>query len=250
MRKSTAKSPSSGLITWLKGDSGLCGRIALSWALAGGLTMQALLVISSLVGSPGAMSLPLTATLFFVMGAAGGFTHGVLVGMAGRASGVCLSEALRGVEAGVLWAIPTLVAGWVAALWMSMTSLALTLARPSVLLVVLAGWTVCILSCVWALREARAGIRYAMMRWPERRPGAPLVVLTFVVLVVAFVWLRPELWFTDLRVSGLGAVILAAGATFWIALPLEILVLHFLHQWRADSPIWDSVDPSQAGGPS
>ncbi len=206
--------------------------------------MQALLVISSLSGSPGAVSLPLTSTLFFVMGAAGGFTHGVLVGIAGRATGVRLSQALRGVEAGVLWAVPTLLVGWVAALWISMTSLALTFTRPSLLLVVIAGWTVCILSCVWALAEARAGLRYAMMRWPERRPGAPLVAITFVVLMVAFLWQRPELWFTDLRVSGLGAVVLAAGATFWIALPAEVLVLHLLHQWASDSRIWESADPS------
>ena len=87
MTPSTAQDSSSGFLTWLKGDSGLCGRIALSWALAGGLTMEALLVVAAfLSGSPDVSALPVTATLWFAVGAAGGFTHGVVVGIAGRAS--------------------------------------------------------------------------------------------------------------------------------------------------------------------
>lgn len=237
----------TGFFSWLKGDSGLCGRIALSWALAGGLSMEALLVLAAfLSGAPDAPSLPFTASLFFLVGAVGGFVHGVLVGIAGRSTGVCLGEALRGVEAGAIWAIPVLFAGWVAALWISMTSLAVALARPAMVTMVAVGWLACLAACIWALAEARAGLRNAVERWPERRPGVPLVVMTFAILVVAFLWLRPEIWFTDLRVSAVGALVLAAGATIWIALPIEVFVLHLLHRWRSDSPVWEASHPHQA----
>lgn len=246
MATPTQTAKPSGFLTWLKGDSGLCGRIALSWALAGGLSMEALLVIAAfLSGVPDAPSLPFTATLFFLVGAAGGFVHGVLVGIAGRSSEVCLADALRGVEAGAFWAIPALFVGWVAALWISWTSLAFALGTPSVVVMVVVGWIVAVAACLWALVEARTGLGYAMARWPERRPGVPLVILTFATLVVAFLWRRPEIWFTDLRVSAVGALVLAVGATVWIALPIEVFVLHFLHQWQSDSPVWDGGEPQR-----
>ena len=87
--------------------------------------------------------------------------------------GAPLTDALRGLEACVLWAIPTLVVGWTAALWISMTPVAFMPSRPWMVAAVLIGWTICIAASLWALVEARTGLRHAMSRWPERRPGAP-----------------------------------------------------------------------------
>ncbi|MDT8340955.1 MAG: hypothetical protein RQ751_05535 [Longimicrobiales bacterium] len=202
--------------------------------------MEAVLVAAAYSsGSPDAASLPFTATMFFLAGAGGGLLHGVLVGAAGRPPGITLAQAIRAIEAGAVWAIPALIVAWIAALWVSMTSIALELRRPSMLFCVALGWMVVVASGAWALAEARRGIGHAMERWPERRPGGFLVAVTFVVLPAAFVWRRPEIWFTDLRVSAVGAVILAMGATIWLAVPVLILVLHFLHHWRAESPIWE-----------
>lgn len=232
-----------GFLDWLKGDAGLAGRLALSWSLAGGLSMEVVLVAAAfLSGNPDAPSVPFTATLFFVLGAAGGFFHGALVGVAGRAPNVQLSESFRGVEAAAFWAIPVLLIGWVAALWISMTSVAVALAQVGMIFSVLVGWIACLVACSWALLEAQKGLAYAMQRWPERRPGGPLVAVTFATLVVTFVWYRPEIWFTDLRVSVVGALVLALGATVWIALPTTVFILHFLHHFTAENPIWG---PSQ-----
>lgn len=239
MMSPNRSTPTPGFFEWLKGDRGLSGRLALSWSIAGGLTMEVALVAASfLSGSPDAPALPFTASLFFAMGAAGGFLHGALVGIAGRPPYVRLGVAWRAVAAGALWAIPFLLVGWVAALWISMTSVALALGRIGMIATAVAGWVACMVACSWALLEAKDGLTHAMRRWPERRPGGPLVVATFSALVVMFVWFRPEIWFTDLRVSVVGALILAVGATVWIVLPVTVLVLHLLHKWTSTSPIW------------
>ena len=231
---------------WLKGDPGLPGRLALSWSIAGGLTMEVALVAAAfLSGTPDAPALPFTAGMFFVTGAAGGFLHGALVGIAGRPPYVRLRVAWRAVVAGALWAIPCLMVGWVAALWISMTSVALALGRIGMIAAVVAGWIACMVACSWALLEAKDGLAHAMRRWPERRPGGPLVVATFSALVVLFVWYRPEIWFTDLRVSVLGALILSVGATVWIVLPVIVLVLHLLHKWTSTSPVWGLEPPPE-----
>lgn len=231
-----------GFIDWMRGDAGIAGRLALSWSLAGGLTMEVVLVVAAfLSGTPDAPSLPFTATVFFLIGAAGGFFHGGLVGVAGRAAHVTRGQALRAVGTAALFAIPLLLMGWVAALWISMTSVALTVRGLGMIFMVVLGWIGCLLACSWGLVEARTGLAYAMRRWPERRPGGPLVVITFAVLLVTFVWYRPEIWFTDLQVSAVGALVLALGATVWIALPVTVFVLHFLHKWTARSGIWDVV---------
>jgi hypothetical protein len=107
------------------------------------------------------------------------------------------------------------------------------------------GWLVFLALGAWATVEGLEGLRGAMIRWPERRPGVPLVLTVFVTLLALFVWRRPEIWFTDLRVSALGAAFLALGATVWIALPVVVFVLHFLHQWRSGHSIWEGD-----GGPA
>ncbi|UCC26952.1 MAG: hypothetical protein JSU98_07550 [Gemmatimonadales bacterium] len=225
---------------WLKGPEGLAGRLALSWSIAGGLSMVAMLVLAAfLSGSPESAYVPFTVSVYFLVGAAGGFIHGALVGAAGRPPSVSISAAVRGLEAAGLWAIPGLAAAWVAGLWVSMTGMAASEAAPPLIATIVGGWLILAVAAGWALAEAAEGLRYAMQRWPERRPGRVLVLLTFATLLIVFLWQRPEIWFTDLRVSAVGAIILAFGATVWIALPVLVLALHFLHQWSAESPVWE-----------
>lgn len=207
--------------------------------------MVVLLVIAAfLAGDPGAAGLPFTATAFFVVGAAGGFLHGALVGVAGRPPEVELQRAFVGIEVAAFAAIPLVVACWIGAIWISMTAMAFNAGQTGMVLGAGAGWLLALGVGLWAAVEGLAGFRWALKRWPERRPGLPLVILTFALLLVVFVTRRPEIWFTDVRVSTLGAVILSLGATVWIALPLLGVTLHFLHRWRSGSPIWDqAADP-------
>ncbi|HSM07209.1 MAG TPA: hypothetical protein VK858_21455 [Longimicrobiales bacterium] len=202
--------------------------------------MEAVLVAAAMVSdSPNAAADPVAATLFFVAGVIGGFVHGALVGVAGRPRAVPLSTAIRGIEFAAVAMIPVGVVAWGAALWISMTATSMASGRTTLMAATAVGWLVLLASLAWAAAEGAAGLRCAMVRWPERRPGVPLVLLVFVTLLIAFVLWQPELWFTDLRVSPLGAAFLALGATVWIALPLVVFVLHFLHQWHSGSSIWD-----------
>lgn len=202
--------------------------------------MVAVLVAAAVLsGSPAAASDPVAASLFFVAGVVGGFVHGALVGVAGRPAGVPLATAIRGIEFAVFATIPVGAVAWGAALWISMTATSIASGRPILVAATAVGWLVLLASLAWAAVEGAAGLHCAMVRWPERRPGVPLVLLVFVTLLIAFILWQPEIWFTDLRVSPLGAAFLALGATVWIALPLVVFVLHFLHQWRSGSSIWD-----------
>jgi len=231
---------STGPLGWFRGGGGLAGRIALSWSLAGGLSMEAILVAATVLsGSGDAAADPVTVTLFFLVGAVGGFVHGALVGVAGRPPEVELATALRGIEAAAVTAVLLGVGAWGAALWISMTPTAVAGGRPGFVAATGMGWLIFLGVAAWAAVEGLAGLRGVMVRWPERRPGVALVLTVFVTLLALFVWRRPEIWFTDLRVSALGAAFLALGATIWIALPVVVFVLHFLHQWRSGHSIWE-----------
>ncbi len=233
---------------WVMGDEGLAGRLALSWSLAGGLSMVAVLVAAtSLSGAPTSAADPVAATLFFVAGVVGGFVHGALVGVAGRPEGVPLTAAIRGIEFAAFAALPLGAVAWGAALWISMTATSMSSGRPTLLAATAVGWLILVGSLAWAAAEGVAGLRCAMIRWPERRPGVPLVLLVFATLLVAFILWQPEIWFTDLRVSRLGAAFLALGATVWIALPIVVFVLHFLHEWRFGGSIWDGTEHLHKG---
>jgi hypothetical protein len=56
-----------------------------------------------------------------------------------------------------------------------------------------------------------------------------LVAATFAALLVTFVADRPVLWGMQLRVTELGAVLLAAFATLWIGGPVVTVALHAVH---------------------
>jgi hypothetical protein len=54
--------------------------------------------------------------------------------------------------------------------------------------------------------------------------------VVFAVLVTRFLASPPEIWFTQFRVTTAGAVILAFGASVWIALPVMIALLGLAHR--------------------
>lgn len=238
--------PSSG---WLIGEPGLAGRVALSWALAGGLTMEAVLVLAALLsGTRAATSDPLAATFFFVVGVAGGFIHGALVGVVGRPDDVSVARAVRSVERSAVVTVPLAVLVWGAALWIALTTAEIARSRLDLLAAMGVGWFVLVGVVLWALWEGRCALRHTLERWPlGRRGGLTLAVVTVGVLV-SFVWWRPEIWFTDARTTGLGAAILALGVTVWFALPILVLGIHLLHRWSTRPGPSREAGTSDGGG--
>jgi hypothetical protein len=193
--------------------------------------MEAILVLAALLAhTPASTSDPLAATFFFVLGVLGGFVHGAMVGVIGRPDRVGLSRAVRSVERAAVVLAPLAVLAWGAALWISLTSTEVTASRPTLLVAVGAGWVILTGATVWALWEARAALRHALARWPIRGMGRTALLLVSATLMVTFVWWRPEIWFTDIRTTALGAAFLGLGVTIWFALPAVMLGLHFLRR--------------------
>ena len=217
--------------TWLLGEPGLAGRVALSWALAGGLTMEAILVLAAILsGTRAATSDPLAATFFFLVGVVGGFVHGALVGVVGRPDHVPLARAVRSVERSAVVTVPFAVLTWGAALWIALTSTGVGRGRLDLLIAMAAGWVILAGAVIWALREGRCALRHTLTRWPLGRRGGFLLGAVSASLMVSFILWRPEIWFTDVRTTPLGAAILALGVTVWFALPVVVLGIHFVRR--------------------
>ena len=93
-----------------------------------------------------------------------------------------------------------------------------------------AGWTGALLVCAWAAWEGWRSLARAFERWPERRAGTLIMLGILAILGLSFFLNRPVIWGTDLQVRGMGAIILALGATIWIGLPVVLGTLHVVHK--------------------
>lgn len=230
--------------TALIGRAARSTRVVVSWTVAGGVTGGGLLVGIAALGTPEAARglLPLSPVLFIV-GALGGLIHGSLLGYVGRPDGADTSTTLAAILSGVILAIPALTVAWVATAWISLTFVVVTLHAWSTTLLAAAGWAVGVTACCWAAVEGWEAFCSAFCRWPESRPGAWLLVVAAALFGVLFVGYHPEIWLTDFRVTGAAAVILSLVATVWIALPIIVVLLHYLH--RRFASVWDGSAPGE-----
>jgi len=219
-------------------------RVVISWSVAGGVTLGGLLVGLAALGSPETAQglLPLAPALFLV-GALAGLMHGSVLAYMGRSEGVSGEDAVIAVAAGILLTIPALVVAWVAAAWVSLTSAALILHTFRTAALTLIGWVVGAAVCCWAAVEGWEALCTAVSRWPERRAGVVLLIGAAVGMAVLFNHHRPGVWGTDLRVTGIGALILALVSTIWLALPIIVVLLRYLH--RRFASVWDGPAPSE-----
>lgn len=212
-------------------DPGLPFRLTLAWSLAGGLGVEMVLVVAVILRGTGDMmhAHPVVATLYFGVGAAVGFLHGGVLSVVGRPKGMSVRRALKGIACAALaWAvlaIPT----WGAALGISLTSPALSSGHTGLALLAAAGWGGALCIGSWALLEMMEGLAHALDRWPGRRPGIVLITMVFMAMLTFCMSARPEIWFTDLRVTAVGALFLSLGATVWLGIPLVVLMLAALH---------------------
>lgn len=205
---------------------GLPGRVAVMWGMAGGILAGGPVVATELLrGHTSASMVPTMATVMFALGGSAGFVHGALVGVLGRPVGIGMGRTWRSLLRGAVVAVPALGVAWVIALWIALTATAMALGRTTMLVIVVVGWVAGAGICLGALSQGLEALRNAYDRWPEGRYGAPLVILTFGVLLTWFVISRPEFWWTDVHATGLWAVVLAAGVTVWMGLPAVVLVL-------------------------
>ncbi len=228
---STPSTPERGrLRRLLRGQRSLCARVVISWTMGGGVTAGGLLMAAVTMQRPETAQavLPATAVLF-ALGAAAGLAHGSLLAYLGRPPAVERRSALDT----ILMALVSLVAGlpvaWVVAAWISLTS-SILVGRAGPVWPAIVAWVGGLVICAWAVLEGSKALGNAFRRWPEGRTGAIVLSIALGVLVVVFHRFRPEIWFTHVRVTGAGAIALAFVATVWIAAPVVIVALHFLHR--------------------
>lgn len=211
----------------------LPGRVVVASTMAGGVFFGGIIVAASTwLDQLVATSVTTIAPIMFAIGTILGAGHGALLGYVGRPSGMDRPATIRSLLGGVLLAVPGVLVSLSTAMGIAVSRWSLTSGRPLVLLAVFMTWLVGIAISLWCTIEVGRVLANALQRWPDRRQGVPLALLTFILLAVVFVMLRPEIWFTDLRVSTGGAVLMALGLTLWVAVPVEVALLHMAHRRR------------------
>jgi hypothetical protein len=207
-------------------DVGLTGRVVVSWTVGGAVAIGGFLVAGmTLAGKLSGSGLLLAAGALYVIGGMLGFVHGAALGFFGRPEGQTPREALGRIAMGALYALPALIVAFLAAGWIAMTSVALYLGKALPLVGAGVGWLVGMVLVLVAAVSGWQALQNAYARWPERRLGTALVAATFAALLVLFLADRPELWGVRLRVTEVGAILLAAVGAFWLAGPAVTLAL-------------------------
>lgn len=221
-----------------RGEAASCVRVVVSWTISGGVAAGGLLLGLTALGSPEeAQELLPLAPVLFILGAAAGLVHGAILAYVGRPDGVGRRAALARIGVSVPLSLIALLVAWVAAAWISLTSAVLTLQVWRTIFVAALGWIAGAAICCWAAVEGWHALERAFARWPESRPGALLISGALAILALTFVLYRPPLGHSGLHFTGFGALLLAFVATLWIATPVVVVLLHFIHKWFA--PVWD-----------
>jgi hypothetical protein len=202
-------------------DTGLTGRVLVTWTVAGGLLVGGFLVAGmTLAGRLSGNALLMTAGALYVVGALLGFAHGAVLGFLGRPADVTTRDALGKIGMAALYAVPAATVGFLVAGWIAMTMIALYLGRALPLIGAAVGWAIGLALLAAAAVYGVRALRNAYARWPDWQLGTALVAGTFAALLLVLLADRPELWGTRLRVTETGAVLLAALGTIWIAGPV------------------------------
>jgi hypothetical protein len=231
MRRPPAKVQAHTFWSFVVGSRGACVRLVLSWTVAGGVAGGGILVGALTIAGvvePGLQLL--AAPVLFLAGAFLGLLHGGVLSLLGRPRCLTRGTALRHAIVAALLSLPLLGIGWLVTASIALTAALMREMRASWLFFAVGGWILGLALCAWALVEGWRALRTAMDRWPDGRVGSVLLTAILGVTTVLFVYVRPPIVGTDLRVNGLGAVALAVTVTLWVALPTVWAALHFLRQ--------------------
>ena len=217
---------------------GVTGKVAVSWAAAGGVLVGGFLVAAmTLTGQLSGHALLLTATGLFVVGAVLGFVHGAVLGWLGRPASQPRREALGGLAMSAAYAVPALLVSWLVAGWIAMTMVAVYAGRTPGLVGSGIAWLAGLLVVAVAVEKGWEALRGAYRSWANAKVGSLLVAALFGGLLAVFLAERPMLWGLPLRVTPVGAVLLAAAATLWLAGPVVTLALAALDRLPAARPV-------------
>jgi hypothetical protein len=216
---------------------GAPGKLAVSWAAAGGVLVGGFLVAAmTLTGQLSGHALLLTCTGLFVVGAVLGFAHGAVLGWMGRPKDMTRSAALGAVGMAVAYAVPALLVSWLIAGWIGMTSVALYAGRTAPIVGCGIAWLVGLVMVTLAAEQGYGALRSAYHGWSNARVGTLVVAALFGGLLAAFLAEQPQLWGLRLRVTPVGAVLLAVAATLWLAGPLVTVALGLLDRLPTTRP--------------
>jgi hypothetical protein len=210
---------------------GLPGKVAVSWAAAGGVLVGGFLVATmTLLGQLSGHALLLTSTGLFVVGAVLGYVHGAMLGWMGRPTELTRRQALGGLALSVAYAVPALLVSWLVAGWIGMTSVALYSGSIPALVGCGFAWLVGLGLVAMATERGVQALRSAYAGWSHAPAATLLVAAVFGGLLAVFLADRPMLWGVPLRVTPVGAVLLAAAATIWLAGPIVTIALTLIER--------------------
>ncbi|HSG08005.1 MAG TPA: hypothetical protein VLA36_06600, partial [Longimicrobiales bacterium] len=157
--------------------------------------------------------------------------HGGILAVVGRPRVLGRGDAVRKALCAAPVAVPTLFPAWIVTTGITLSAALMNEWHASWAILALGGWLLGLTVCGWAAVEGWHALRRAYARWPESRAGSVLTAIILVVACVASVRIRPEVWGTDLRLNGVGAVVLALAVTFWIGFPVVWVALRLAHEW-------------------
>jgi hypothetical protein len=225
----TAVASPSFLRQWI----GAPGRVVASWTGGGAVFIGGFLAAGvGLIQQPSMVMAYASALFLGMVGAAAGFVHGSALAYLGRPPGMKTSAVLADIARGAIWSLPVLAFALILAPIIALGPAAVVTRQPLLIGAAAIAAMFGALTLAWAIAEGWRAARQATDRWPEHRWGLPLVFATLALLLILFETQRPAIWWTDIRVTYLGAVLLALGATLWLAIPVEYAGLHFLHRWQ------------------
>jgi len=205
--------------------------VAISWSLAGGMLLGGAAVVALILTNQmsGHLLLMASASLFAI-GAVLGMVHGVILGIVGRPEGTTPRQAWSAMVHGLLYLVPALLLGWLIAGWVAAMPIALNGGHVVAAVISALAWVGMLLTVYFAGSTGLHALTLAYRRWPERVPGTVLVGATLAALIVAFAIEPPTIWFTDIRLTMPGALLLALAATFWFYGPIITFALSVLRR--------------------
>lgn len=229
-------------------ELGLVGQVATSWGISGGLVAAGVVTVHMALGTISSSVGFLTTTLFFLGGTLVGFLHGGLLAYLGRPPDVSRGLALRRLTLALMYEVTTLAVGWMVAMLMALSAVALVTGRLVTLGVAAIGWLAAAGLLTWTVVETSRAVHHLSRRWPGSQVLLVVLGLAFLALMPVFIVTRPEIWIVGVRPSATAAGVMALMATVWIGGPLGVLVLLAFRAWRRRHPDVPYGEENRAAG--
>ncbi len=212
--------------------------VLIAWSVAGGLLLGGASVAGLLATDRlSAHAFLMMSVLLYMVGAGLGLVHGLALGIFGRAEGTTPRQAAGQMAHGTIYLVPALLLGWLTAGWVAALPIALHSHKILATGMLVFAWVIMAGTAAFAVSAGLDAAKLAYRRWPDRVPGTIGVVATFLALAVMVMVRRPQIWFTDIRLSGIGAVVFVFAATFWFYGPIITTGLALLRRIRPLLPV-------------